>query len=149
MQKIQLGLRQEHVVYLKASCTAVDDVEAEGVLIDVVLLDDLVFWLELSSSSASDSIKITPEIRNGFYRQTDVPLSCMHFDHILASFGGNITQSSLSAASLLLSVASLSDNEFRCVFFSSEIGTGSPERLDIVPSVVGSIGKKYGSPINR
>lgn len=145
MQKIQFGLRQEHVVYLKVSDTTVDAVEADAVLVDavlwddVVLVDDVVFWLQVSSSSASDSIRITPEIQRGCHQQTDAPIRCMNFDHILASFGGNITQSSLSAASVLLSIASLSG--FKFVFFSSEIGTGSAERLDIVSSIDVAIGK--------
>lgn len=65
MQKIQLGFRQEHVVYLNASdaatVAAVEDAAAKE-LDDLFAADDDgvgVLRLTLSSSSGSESIRIT------------------------------------------------------------------------------------------
>lgn len=142
MQKIQFGLRQEHVVYLNGSggatgglyLTAVAVDAAEDLLLDAVLGEIVallgvgVFCLQVSSSSSgSESIRMIPENGTGSL----MPYFSLVFElHILGSFGGNMTQSSLSTASLLGSVASWDEFKFR--FFSSSIATGSPARLDII-----------------
>lgn len=63
MQKIQFGLRQEHVVYLNPSGGTVVAAGTAEELADGELLVEVVgFGLGLASSSGSESMRMTPEI---------------------------------------------------------------------------------------